>query len=169
MTVEGTDIAPIDTTDSQVSNIVDEKQIAALPLILRDPYQLVLLTPGTTYTNTTSGGFSINGGRDRNNNFQFDGTNNNDPGVPGSGLLTLNPDATEEFRVISNGYLPEFGRNSSAVIDIITRSGTNDLHGDVYYFGRWNALGARDFFNTPDTGARALTCAIPLEHPSAVQ
>jgi Carboxypeptidase regulatory-like domain len=155
VTVEGTDIAPIDTTDSQVSNIVDEKQIAALPLILRDPYQLVLLTPGTTYTNTTSGGFSVNGGRDRNNNFLLDGTNNNDPGVPGTGLVTLNPDATEEFRVITDGYLPEFGRNSSAVIDIITRSGSNDLHGDVYYFGRWNALGARDFFNTPDTGRQS--------------
>jgi|HubBroStandDraft_1064217.scaffolds.fasta_scaffold03676_4 hypothetical protein len=152
VTVEGTDIAPIDTTDSQVSNVVDEQQIAALPLILRDPYQLVLLTPGTTYTNTGSGGFSVNGGRDRNNNFMLDGTNNNDPGVPGSGLLTLNPDATEEFRVISNSYLPEFGRDSSAVIDIITRSGTNEFHGDVYYFGRWNALGARDFFNGPDTG-----------------
>jgi hypothetical protein len=155
VTVEGTNVVPIDTTDSQISNVVDEKQIAALPLILRDPYQLVLLTPGTTYTNTGSGGFSINGGRDRNNNFQLDGTNNNDPGVPGSGLATLNPDATQEFRVITNSYLPEFGRNSSAVIDIITRSGTNDFHGDVYYFGRWNALGARDFFNTPDTGRQS--------------
>jgi Carboxypeptidase regulatory-like domain/TonB-dependent Receptor Plug Domain len=155
VTVEGTNVVPIDTTDSQISNVVDQKQIAALPLILRDPYQLVLLTPGTTYTNTGSGGFSINGGRDRNNNFQLDGTNNNDPGVPGAGLATLNPDATEEFRVITNSYLPEFGRNSSAVIDIITRSGTNDFHGDVYYFGRWNALGARDFFNTPDTGPQS--------------
>jgi hypothetical protein len=155
VTVEGTNVVPIDTTDSQISNVVDQKQIEALPLILRDPYQLVLLTPGTTYTNTGSGGFSINGGRDRNNNFQLDGTNNNDPGVPGAGLATLNPDATEEFRVITNSYLPEFGRNSSAVIDIITRSGTNDFHGDVYYFGRWNALGARDFFNTPDTGRQS--------------
>jgi hypothetical protein len=155
VTVEGTDIAPVDTTDSQVSNVVDEKQIAALPLILRDPYQLVLLTPGTTYTNTGTGGFSVNGGRDRNNNFMLDGTNNNDPGVPGSGLVTLNPDATEEFRVISNSYLPEFGRDSSAVIDIITRSGSNEFHGDVYYFGRWNALGARDFFNTPATGVQS--------------
>ena len=84
VTVEGTDIAPIDTTDSQVSNIVDEKQIAALPLILRDPYQLVLLTPGTTYTNTTSGGFSINGGRDRNNNFQLDGTKTMTPAFQGA-------------------------------------------------------------------------------------
>jgi hypothetical protein len=155
VTVEGSSVAPIDTTDSEVSNVVDSKQIEALPLILRDPYQLVLLTPGTTYTNTGSGGFSVNGGRDRNNNFQLDGTNNNDPGVPGSGLVTLNPDATEEFRVITNSYLPEFGRNSSAVIDIITRSGTNDLHGDVYYFGRWNALGARDFFNTEATGPQS--------------
>jgi hypothetical protein len=155
VTVEGTNVVPIDTTDSQVSNVVDSKQIEALPLILRDPYQLVLLTPGTTYTNTGSGGFSVNGGRDRDNNFQLDGTNNNDPGVPGSGLVTLNPDATEEFRVITNSYLPEFGRDSSAVIDIITRSGTNDLHGDVYYFGRWNALGARDFFNTEAQGPQS--------------
>lgn len=155
VTVEGSNVVPIDTTDSEVSNVVDSKQIQALPLILRDPYQLVLLTPGTTYTNTGSGGFSVNGGRDRNNNFQLDGTNNNDPGVPGSGLVTLNPDATEEFRVITNSYLPEFGRNSSAVIDIITRSGTNDLHGDVYYFGRWNALGARDFFNTDAQGPQS--------------
>ena len=153
--VEGTNIVPINTTDSQVSNVIDEKQIATLPLILRDPYQLVLLTPGTTYTNTGTLGFSVNGGRDRNNNFLLDGTNNNDPGVPGSGLVTLNPDATEEFRVITDGYLPEFGRNSSAVIDIITRSGTNSFHGDLYYFGRWNALGARDFFNTEATGPQS--------------
>jgi hypothetical protein len=155
VTVEGTTVAPIDTTDSQVSNVVDEKQLLALPLILRDPYQLVLLTPGTTYTNTGSGGFSVNGSRDRNNNFQLDGTNNNDPGVPGAGFAILNPDATQEFRVITSNYLPEFGRNSGSVIDIITRSGTNDLHGDVYYFGRWNALGARDFFNDVSQGPQS--------------
>jgi hypothetical protein len=155
VTVEDTSIAPINTTDAQVSNVVDEKQLEALPLILRDPYQLILLTPGTTQTNSGLGGFSVNGGRERNNNFELDGTNNNDPGVPGSGLVTLNPDATQEFRVISANYLPEFGRNSSAVIDIITRSGSNNLHGDVYYFGRWNALGARGFFNTPATGRQS--------------
>jgi hypothetical protein len=151
VTVEGTSVAPIDTTDAQVSNVVDEKQMEALPLILRDPYQLILLAPGTTQTNSGLNGFSVNGGRERNNNFQLDGTNNNDPGVPGSGLLTLNPDATQEFRVISNNYSPEYGRNSSAVVDIITRSGTNHLHGDVYYFGRWNYLGARDYFNPEAT------------------
>jgi hypothetical protein len=155
VTVEDTGIAPINTTDAQVSNVVDEKQMEALPLILRDPYQLILLTPGTTQTNSGLNGFSVNGGRERNNNFELDGTSNNDPGVPGSGLVTLNPDATQEFRVITSNYLPEFGRNSSAVIDIITRSGSNNLHGDVYYFGRWNALGARGFFNTPSTGPQS--------------
>jgi hypothetical protein len=148
VTVEGGTVAPINTTDAQVSNVIDEKQMQALPLILRDPYQLVLLTPGTTYTNDTTGGFSLNGGRSRNNNFLLDGTNNNDAGVPGGGFATLNPDATAEFRVITNNYLPEFGRNSFGVVDIISRSGTNQLHGDVYYFGRWDALGARDYFNS---------------------
>ncbi len=152
VTVEGGTVAPINTTDAQVSNVIDEKQMEALPLILRDPYQLVLLTPGTTYTNTGQGGFSINGGRERNNNFMLDGTNNNDAGVPGTGFATLNPDATEEFRVITNNYLPEFGRNSSGVVDIVSRSGTNRFHGDVYYFGRWDALGARDFFNSAARG-----------------
>jgi len=152
ITVESASVAPINTTDAQVSNVIDEQQMQALPLILRDPYQLVLLTPGTTYTNDTTGGFSINGGRSRNNNFQLDGTNNNDAGVPGSGFAALNPDATEEFRVITNNYLPEFGRNSFGVVDIISRSGTNHLHGDVYYFGRWDALGARDFFNSAARG-----------------
>ena len=154
ITVGGGQVAPINTTDAQVSNVVTEKQIEDLPLILRDPYQLILLSPGSTQTNTGSGGFSINGSRDRNNNFLLDGTNNNDPGVPGYGLLSLNPDSTQEFRVITTNYLPEFGRNSGSIIDIVTRSGTNQFHGDTYYFGRWDALGARDYFNAPDTGPK---------------
>lgn len=152
--VEGNQVPAINTTDAQISNVVEEKQIQDLPLILRDPYQLVLLTPGVTQTNSSLGGFSINGARERDNNFLLDGTNNNDPGVPGTGLVTLNPDTTQEFRVITDNYLPEFGRNAGSVIDIVTRSGSNEFHGDLYYFGRWDALGARDFFNTPAVGTK---------------
>lgn len=152
--VEGSQVAPINTSDAQISSVVEEKQIQELPLILRDPYQLVLLSPGVTQTNSTLGGFSINGARERDNNFLLDGTNNNDPGVPGTGLVTLNPDTTEEFRVITDNYLPEFGRNAGSVIDIVTRSGSNSFHGDLYYFGRWDALGARDYFNTPAVGRK---------------
>ena len=60
-------------------------------------------------------------------------------------MLTLNPDSTEEFRATYDGHLPEFGLNSSAVIDIITRSGTNSFHGDLDDFGRWNALARKRY------------------------
>ncbi len=149
VTVEGNQVAPINTTDAQISNVVEEQQIKSLPLITRDPYQLVLLSPGEIQSNTRLGGFSTNGQREQNNNFLLDGVDNNDTAVPGaaSGLNALNPDSTQEFRVITNNFGAEYGRDNGAVIDIKTTSGTNTLHGDAYWFGRYNALGARDFFN----------------------
>jgi len=147
VTVEGTAVT-LDTTDAQLSSVVEHTQMTELPLILRDPYQLVLLSPGVTQSDNM-GGISTNGGRERNNNFMLDGTDNNDTEAPGllGGLTTQNPDSTQEFRIITNNFAPEYGRNNGAVIDVITRSGTNNLHGDVFYFGRWDAIGARDFFN----------------------
>ncbi len=146
--VSASAVAPIDTETATLSNVVEHQQITELPLILRDPYQLVLLGPGVTQSDGL-GGISVNGGRERNNNFLLDGTDNNDTEVPGGlgGLTSQNPDSTEEFRVLTNNFAPEYGRNNGAIIDVITRSGTNDYHGDLFYFGRWDALGARDFFN----------------------
>jgi len=141
-------VAPVDLNDAQVGNLVDSRQIDSLPLILRDPYQLVLLSPGVTQSNTLFGGFSVNGSRERSNNFMLDGADNNDPDMGGfpKGLSSLNPEITQEFRVLTNSYLPEFGRNTGAIIDIVTKHGTNDLHADVYWFGRYTALSAKDFF-----------------------
>ena len=147
--VAGSALPAINLEDAQISNVVDARRILDLPLITRDPYQLVLLSPGAQQTSSSLGGFSVNGQRERNNNFLLDGTDNNDasvPGIPG-GVSTLNPDATQEFRVITNNFLPEFGRNTGAVIDIVTRSGTNQFHGNLYEYNRVNALAARDFFN----------------------
>ena len=148
--VQGNEIPPVDLETAQVSNVVESKQIQELPLITRDPYSLVLLSPGTSQSNTGLGGFTVNGARERNNNFMLDGVDNNDTSVPGipDGLLTANPDSTEEFRVITNNFNAEYGRNTGAIIDVATKSGTNSLHGDVYEFGRWNSFGgARDWFN----------------------
>ena len=91
----------------------------------------------------------MNGSRSRNNNFLLDGVDNNDTGVPGgpSGIVSINPDSAQEFRVITNNFNAEYGRNTGAIIDIITRGGTNNFHGSAYWFGRYNALGARSFFN----------------------
>ena len=151
--VNATSLPPVDLESSQVSNVVESKQINDLPLIVRDPYSLVLLSPGTAQTNAL-GGFTVNGSRERNNNFMLDGVDNNDTSVPGipDGVLGANPDSTEEFRVITNNFNAEYGRNTGAIIDVVTKSGTNAFHGGVYEFGRWNGFGgARDWFNPAPT------------------
>ena len=148
VTVTSEAVAPVDINDAQVGNLVDSRQMTDLPLILRDPYALILLSPGVIQSNTLFGGFSVNGSRERSNNFLMDGTDNNDPDFGGfpRGLSVLNPETTQEFRVINNSYLPEFGRNSGAIIDIVTKHGTNDFHADAYWFGRYTALSAKDYF-----------------------
>jgi len=142
----------VDLDDAQIGNIVKGQQIEDLPLILRDPYQLILLSPGAIQGNSILQGLSVNGSRERNNNFLLDGTDNNDAEIPGltlpqPGLTALNPDSVQEFRVITSSFLPEFGRNTGAVIDVVSKGGSNDFHSDVYWFGRYDALGARDYFN----------------------
>lgn len=152
--VSSVSLAPVETDSFQLSTVVDAKQINSLPLILRDPYQLVLLAPGAVTASNNTGGFSVNGQRDRNNNFMLDGADNNDTSVPGTqgGITSANPDSAQEFRIITNNFDAEFGRNTGAIIDVITRGGSNTFHGDAYEFGRYNALGARDYFNTKANG-----------------
>ncbi|HEY2120692.1 MAG TPA: TonB-dependent receptor [Candidatus Acidoferrum sp.] len=155
--VNGADVPPVELENAQISNLVDSRRITELPLLTRDPYSLILLSPGVVQSNSSNGGFSVNGTSERSNNFVLDGVDNNDtevPGIPG-GLNALNPDSTQEFRVITNNFAPEYGRNNGAVVEVITKSGTNTLHGSAYWFGRYNALGARDFFNpAATTGAQ---------------
>ncbi|MGB7751623.1 MAG: carboxypeptidase-like regulatory domain-containing protein, partial [Candidatus Acidiferrales bacterium] len=97
--VNSSSIATVDTETATLSNVVEHTQMVELPLILRDPYQLVLLGPGVTQSDSGLGGISVNGGRERNNNFLLDGTDNNDADVPGvlGGLTSQNPDSTQEF------------------------------------------------------------------------
>ena len=148
VTVTSEAVAPVNINDAQMGNLVDSRQMTDLPSILRDPYALILLSPGVIQSNTLFGGFSVNGSRERSNNFLLDGTDNNDPDFGGfpRGLSSLNPETTQEFRVINNSYLPEFGRNSGAIIDIVSKHGTNDFHADAYWFGRYTALSAKDYF-----------------------
>jgi len=148
--VRADQIPDVDLETAQISNLVASQQIRDLPLITRDPYSLVLLSPGTSQTNSRLGGFTVNGSRERNNNFLLDGVDNNDTSVPGipDGIISANPDSTQEFRVITNNFNAEFGRNTGAIIDVVTKSGTNTFHGGAYYFGRWNSFGGgRDWFN----------------------
>src|SRR5207245_2656933 len=112
--VNGQQMAPINLENAAISNIVDQQRILDLPLITRDPYQLILLSPGVIQSNTGLGGFSTNGTRERNNNFLLDGEDNNDTDVPGiaRGLNPLNPDSIQELRAIDPHSSPEVGAAS---------------------------------------------------------
>jgi hypothetical protein len=147
----------VDTSSAEVNSVVSGRQIMNLPLILRDPSQLILLGAGANATNSGGGGFSTNGGREENNDLRLDGASINDVEIPTSGIVALNPDAIREFRAITNGYMPEFGRNNGAIVNIVTKAGTNEFHGNVYEFGRFSTFGARDFFNKSGTPKNAYT------------
>ncbi|MEK6279809.1 MAG: TonB-dependent receptor [Acidobacteriota bacterium] len=138
----------LNTTDQQLSTLLDNKKIIDLPLLSRDPSALILLSPGTV-ASSGIGGFIVNGQRERNNNFMVDGIDNNDadvPGIPG-GIATPNIDATQEFRVITGNFNAEYGRNTGAIIAVATKNGTNDFHGNGYIYYRSDRFNARNFFD----------------------
>src|ERR1700730_921567 len=142
----------LNTNDQQLSTLLDNKKIIDLPLLNRDPNGLLLLAPGVTATQTSLGGFSVNGQRERNNNFLVDGVDNNDadvPGIPG-GAATPNIDATQEFRVITGNFNAEFGRNTGGLINVATKNGTDDFHGAAYLYYRSSRFAARNFFDGAD-------------------
>jgi hypothetical protein len=154
----------IDTTRDVLNEVVDQKLVEELPLNGRDFGKLVALSPGATVDPSgvagTQGGFgqfNINGNRDRSNNYMLDGTDNNDPffnnsalnqtGIGGAPASLLPIDAIQEFNLQSQ-FGAEYGRNSGSVVNIVTRSGTNTLHGSAFEFFRNSALDARNYFNS---------------------
>ena len=156
--VDVTSEAPlVDTTSTQLGAVVNNRSVNELPLNARDTYQFLQLQPGvqsqlgssggTFYGSDDAGAVSVNGGRGRANNFSVNGGDANDQfaNLP---TIQPTPDAIEEFRVISNTFDAEYGRNSGAVVNVITKSGTNQFHGDVYEYFRNTVLNAQGFFNT---------------------
>ena len=139
----------VNTNDQQLSTLIDNRKILDLPLLSRDPNSLILLAPNTTTSSGSLNGFIVNGQSERNNNFQVDGIDNNDADVPGGrgGASTPNIDATEEFRVVTSNFNAEFGRNTGALINVVTKSGTNEFHGNAYVYYRSDRFSARDFFD----------------------
>ena len=157
-TVEVTSEAPqVDTSSTQLGAVVNDRSINELPLNTRDTYQFLQLQPGVQaqlgssgslfFGSDNAGSVSVNGGRTRANNFSVNGGDANDQFV---NLPTIQPtpDSVDEFRVITNSFDAEYGRNSGSVVNVITKSGTNSLHGDVYDYFRNTVLNAQGYFNT---------------------
>jgi hypothetical protein len=139
----------VNTTDQQLSTLIDNQKIIDLPLLARNPNSLLLLAPNTTTSTGSLGGIIVNGQSERNNNFQVDGIDNNDADVPGGlgGIATPTIDATQEFRVITSNFNAEFGRNAGGLVNVVTRGGSNEFHGNAYIYYRSDRFSARDFFD----------------------
>ena len=166
-TVEVTAAPPeIQTTSSAVTSTVDSKTIRELPLNGRDWASLATLEPGiTSIPNQATTSFNANKGnrgfgnqltdsghRPNENNYRLNGISINDysnaaPGGPTG--LNLGVDAVQEFSVITTGYTAEYGRTSGAIINAITKSGTNQFHGTGFFFDRDSIFDARNFFDGP--------------------
>ncbi len=144
----------LETSSSQLGAVVNGGTVVALPLNTRDTYQLLQLQPGVQSQqgydlfagSENPGVVSVNGGRGRANNFHVNGGDANDifVGVP---AIQPTPDAIEEFRVLTNGFDAEYGRNSGSIVNVVTRSAGNAYHGDAFEFLRNRVLNTRGFFD----------------------
>lgn len=141
----------IETTSATLSRSVGEKEVMNLPLVNRDLYSLLSITGGVSSNSTGNslGGpeqnTTINGSGNAQMgtvNFQLDGGNNT-AGLRGTGNPSPNPEAVQEFRVLTNGYAAEYGRYSAGVVDVVTKSGTNQFHGAVFEFFRNEKLNSK--------------------------
>src|SRR5256714_3049674 len=144
----------VDTTSTQLGAVVNEQSVVKLPLNSRDTYQLLQLQPGVQgvggsdlfFGSNQAGAVSVNGGRGRSNNFSVNGGDGNDLFVNSPGIQPT-PDSIAEFRVLTNTFDAEYGRNSGAVINVVTKSGTNDFHGSGYEFLRNQLFNAKGFLD----------------------
>src|SRR5215831_2271525 len=152
------DAERVNLTSGALSGLVDEKQMRDLPLNGRSFQQLALLEPGVNAVNTAGsdpvGGrtpkVSMNGARPELSSFLLDGTDINDVynKTPGSvGGVLLGVEAVLEFQVLTNSYSAEFGRSAGGVVNVVTRTGTNQLHGSAFEFLRNSHLDAKNFFD----------------------
>ena len=138
VTVAGGSEALVEKDTVQISTTFGQKKVQELPIDIPGTGGLdrvALLAPGVTvgFGNVNGNGvtLSANGQRARSNNFTIDGVDNNDLSIGGPDYFVRNPDVVSEYQVITNNFSAEYGRNQGAVINIVSRSGTNGYHGSV--------------------------------------
>jgi hypothetical protein len=145
----------VNTVSGEIARVVSTEQVQDLALNGRNYMQLVSLVPGTALLNedqlalTTSlstAEQSVNGNRGNSNNLQVDGGYNVDSGSLGSQINNVGIDFIREVNIKTSNFSAEYGRNSGAAINVITRSGSNQFHGSAFEFLRNDALDARSFF-----------------------
>ena len=157
------DAAMVQTQDTTISEVVDQRRIVDLPLNGRQATDLILLSGGatvapnaagrvaTSHDYPTASPVSVSGGQENGNNYLLDGGDHNDS-HSNVNLPFPMPDALQEFSVQANGVPARYGLHPGAVVNVVTKSGTNSIHGDLFEFVRNGDFNARNFFApTQDT------------------
>src|ERR1044072_1142566 len=151
VTVTGAQTELIETSKTNVSNTVDQVRIENLPINQRDYINFTLTTSSVSRDNgrpicpAPASGLNFGGQRARSNLVQVDGADNTDNSVNAS-RSTVSQEAVQEFQVVTNSFAPEFGRSAGGVVNVVTKSGTNDLHGNLFGFLRHRSFQARNAF-----------------------
>ena len=140
-TIEVTAATPlVETTEAQITTTVEQSRIINFASLGDNQGldRLALFVPGVissrsnNFSNTNGASFSVNGLRGRNNDQQIDGQNNNDNSVGGPALFLSNPEFVSEYNIVTSNFGPEYGRNAGSVVNLVTKTGTNSLHGSMY-------------------------------------
>ena len=155
----------VETAHATLGIVIDEKNVVELPLNGRNFTQLGNLIPGVIAPPATlggqagdatpggfgnvTGGFNVNGMRNQSNNFLLDGASNNDTFNTGF-ILRPPPEAIQEFKILTHSFGAEYGRNAGSVVNVVTKSGSNELHGAGWEFNRDDSFEARNFFAPAD-------------------
>ena len=132
--------------ESTISSVIDSGQLDGLPLLGRDVYTMLATEPGVTSDAATARGLglSINGQRPSASNYLLDGLENNNYLITGP-LVTVAPEAIQEYRISTNNFSAEYGRTSGFLANAITRTGTNQFHGTAYFYLENDKLNANGF------------------------
>jgi len=155
----------VETGHATLGIVIDEQSVVDLPLNGRNFTQLGTLIPGVVappaalggqagdatpggFGNVT-GGFNVNGMRNQSNNFLLDGASNNDTFNTGF-ILRPPPDAIQEFKILTHSFGAEYGRNAGSVVNVVSKSGSNEFHGSAWEFNRDDRFEARNYFAPRD-------------------
>ncbi len=173
VTVQGSAELVQTSSSGNFGNIVEERPLTALPIVGnrgRNPLNFILFQPGVVDGANTGGGYHVHGARDRAFNFTLDGIDANDTTAGGSNFTPIrtNPDALTQFQVITSNFTADNGRSSGAQVNLVTKSGTNEFHGNIFEFYQTPRFHANEYVNTINTrlvnGQR-----LPTDKPQFVQ
>jgi hypothetical protein len=160
----------VNTTSSEVSQVINSQQVAELPSLTRNPYDFVALSGNVSAGDSSNGsqtgyqngpstvrgvGFNLNGGRQTGTEVLLDGVENVSV-FTDQVAIRVPIDSVQEYRVVTNNFLPEYGRASGGVVSVVTKTGTNAFHGSVWEFNRLSATTANTVTNAQEGVAKGI-------------